>query len=267
MQRLVLASAVLVSFVSLAAVGCKKGGDDPAPMPPAQPIASSAPMASAVTYMIEPTGKTTIDMPAPKERIKAETDAAKGMIHVDLANLANTRGDIFIDLETLSTHTFGNDDDKTQTKHAHTWLQIDDMEKDTSMRDRNRWVHFAIRSIDGLSAPDATKVAPVKEGADDVRSVTLTAHGELELHALPSKGLKDVALEIKLHYPAGAAADSKPASIEIKSKSPLVITLGDHDVKPRDNEGILAQKAFSLLGTKVADVANVSIDLRAKLGS
>ena len=35
-------------------------------------------------------------------------------------------------------------------------------------------------------------------------------------------------------------------------------------MKPRDTEGILAQKAFGLLGTKVADVANVSVNLVAK---
>ena len=49
-----------------------------------------------------------------------------------------------------------------------------------------------------------------------------------------------------------------------KADAPLQINLADHDVKPRDTEGILAQKAFSLLGTKVADVANVSVNLLAK---
>jgi hypothetical protein len=191
----------------------------------------------------------------------------KGQVHVDLANLANTRGDIFVDLDTFATHSFGTDDDKAQTNHAHTWLQIDDMMKDTAMRERNRWVHFAIRSIDGLSATDVSKVAPTKGATDDVRVVTLTAHGDLELHALPAKTLKDVPLEVTFHYPSGAAADSKPSRVDIKSKSPFVITLADHDVKPRDGEGILAQKAFGLLGTKVADVANVSIDLHAKPGS
>jgi len=263
MQRLVLATAITIA-ASLTA--CKKGADD-APPAPAQPIASSVAMPSASKYDIDTTGKTSIDMPAPKERIKAETTAAKGVLHVDPANLANTRGDIFIDLDTLATHTFGNDDDATQTKHAHTWLQIDDMVKDAAARERNRWVHFAIRSIDNLSATDASKVAPTKEGAEDIRVVTLTAHGELELHSLPSKGTKDVPLEVRMHYPAGAAPTSKPTSLDITSKSPLVITLADHDVKPRDNEGIIAQKAFGLLGTKVADVANVSINLHAKLGS
>ena len=59
--------------------------------------------------MIDPKGKTTIDMPAPKEHIKAITEAAGGSVDVDLMNVTNTRGEVKIDMTTLSTHTFGND--------------------------------------------------------------------------------------------------------------------------------------------------------------
>jgi hypothetical protein len=265
MHRLLIAA--LISTAAFA-TGCKKG-DEAAPMPKSEPLAASMPdpAGKTVTYAIEPKSKTAIDMPAPKERIKAETEGAKGQLHVDLASLGKTRGDIYIDVATLSTHTFGNDDDKTQTHHALTWLQVDETMSDAAEREKNRWAHFAIRSIDGLSAPDAKSIAPQKEGNDDVRTVSLTAHGDFELHQHAAKAPKDVQLDVKMHYPAGAPADSKPTSIEIKTRSPLVITLADHDVKPRDSQGIIAQKAFGLLGTKVADVANVSIDLRAQPGS
>jgi hypothetical protein len=274
-RSMVKGVGVAVTLAALGA-GCKKGDDaPPAPAPPlptAAPLAASSAMPSshAVEYDIDPASKTTIDMPAPKERIKGGTTAAKGALHVDLGNLALTRGDLFIDLDTLKTETFGDaDKDATQTHHAHTWLQIDDMVKDPAVRERNRWVHFAIRSIDGLSATDVSKVAPVKVGGDDVRTVTLVAHGDLELHSLPSKGLKDAALEVRFHLPSGAPEGTKPTSIELVSKAdaPLQLTLADHDVKPRDTEGILAQKAFGLLGTKVADVANVSVNLLAKPSS
>jgi hypothetical protein len=268
-------AALVLAVFAAGSAGCKKGEEDappPAPMPPSAPIAASTAMASAnsVDYAIDPASKTSIDMPAPKERIKGETTAAKGTLHVDASNLAMTRGDVFVDLDTFSTHTFGDaDKDSTQTHHAHTWLQIDDMVKDPAVRERNRWVHFAIRSIDGLSAPSIWKVAPTKVGGDDVRAVTLVAHGDVELHSLPSKGLKDAALEVRVHTPAGSPEGTKPTSIELVGKdgAPLQLTLADHDVKPRDTEGILAQKAFGLLGTKVADVANVSVNLVAKPSS
>ncbi len=246
-----------------AVMACKR--DEPKPMPPQPPIALSKadPAAKTIDFDVASDGKTSIDMPAPKERIKADTTAAKGKLQVDLANLANTRGDVFIDLTTLTTHTFTDPEkNASQTHHARTWLQVDDMVKDSAVRERNRWVHFAIRSIDGLSATDATKVAPVKEGGDDVRVVTMTAHGDLEVHSLPAAKPKDVALEVRLHVPAGSPPDAKPSLVEVKSKAPFQIVLADHDIKPRDTEGILAQEAFDLLGTKVADVANVSVDLR-----
>ncbi len=262
---------VLTSVCAIAAfnAACSKKSDEAATMPKSEPIAMSMPdpASKSITYVIAPDGKTSIDMPAPKERIRGETDAAKGQLHLDPSDLTKTRGDVYIDLSTFATHTFGNEDDKTQTKHARTWLQIDETIKDDAEREKNRWVHFAIRSIDGLSAPDVKSIAAVKEGADDVRTVSLMAHGDLELHQHSAKGPKDVALDVKLHYPAGAPSDAKPTSVEIKSRAPFVITLAEHDVKPRDSEGILAQKAFGLLGTKVADVANVSIDLRAKPAS
>ena len=161
---------VVVLALSGAVAGCKNDASD-APKPaPAAPIASSTSMsAKAIEYDIAADGKTSIDMPAPKERIKADTTAAKGQLHVNPANLGATRGDVFVDLTTLTTHTFGDaDKDATQTKHARTWLQVDDMEADPAVKERNRWVHFAIRSVDGLSANDLTQVAPTKEGNDDV---------------------------------------------------------------------------------------------------
>jgi hypothetical protein len=279
--RMVKGTGVTVTLALLVAgpgpAGCKKGGDSPpdppmSSMPSAAPLAMSSAMASAhsIEFVIDPGSKTTIDMPAPKERIKGETTAAKGTLHIDLSDLAMTRGDVYIDLETFATHTFADaEKDTTQTHHAHTWLQIDDMVKDSAMRERNRWVHFAIRSIDGLSATDISKVAPVTVGGDDVRTVTLVAHGDIEVHALTSKAPKDAALEVRVHAPTGSPAGTKPTSVELVSRDPstLQIVLADHDVKPRDAEGILAQKAFGLLGTKVADVANVSVNLVARPAS
>ena len=219
------------------------------------------PTAKVVKYAIAAAGKTAIDMPAPKEHIKADTSAAAGELQIDLMNLANSRGEVKVDLTTLKTTTFGEaDKDTKQTEHALTWLEIG--EKQTpEMKEKNRWATFAIRSVDGLSATDITKAAPEKTTDGDVRAVTLTAHAEFLMHG--HKVNKDASLEVRFHYPAGAAADSKPTSVDVSSKTPLHVTLADHEVKPRDNLGALAQSAFSLLGTKVAETADVTLDLHA----
>src|SRR5262249_2892865 len=144
-----------------------------------------------------------------------------------------------VDLTTLSTHTFHNDDDLSQTKHARTWLEVGDAAS-AEDREKNRWVVYAIRAIDAVApSADVTKIAPTKQGADDVRVVTLTAKGDLLLHGHKVEN-REAQLEARLHYPSGAPADSKPTSIEIKSKAPLRITLAEHDVKPRDTFGKIA---------------------------
>jgi len=235
------------------------------------PVASSlAPSTPAPTtnktlkFAIDPRSATTIDMPAPKEHIKAVTEGAMGTIEVDPMNLANTRGEIKADMLSLTTKTF--DDaakDKSQTTHARTWLEVADGEEgklDDSVKNANRWAVYAIRSIDNLSATDLTKIAPTKDGADDVRTVTATTHGELLLHG--HKADREADVEVAFHYAPGAPAD-KPSSLTIKSKKPFRATLADYDVKPRDGFGKIAKGAFNLIGTKVAEVADVSLDLRA----
>ncbi len=263
MTRNARTTAILLSAALVGVVACDKKEESSSAAPAASSVAPSVtpPTGTFVVYAIDPGGKTSIDMPAPKEHIKADTSASAGELKIDLANLANSRGEVKADLETLKTHTFGeaSKDDK-QTEHALTWLEVGE-KTPANVKDANRWVTFAIRSIDGLSATDLTKVAPEKSGDGDVRTVTLTAHGDFLLHG--HKAPKDAALEVAFHYPSGAPSNSRPTRLDVRSKAPLHIVLADHEVKPRDNLGAIAQSAFGLLGTKVAETADVSLDLHA----
>jgi hypothetical protein len=256
--------AVLTLTASVAA-GCDKKEEENVPVAPAaSSVAPSAPPPTAmvVKYMFDASGKTTIDMPAPNEHIKADTSAAAGELQLDLMNLANSRGEVKVDLATLKTTTFGDAaKDTKQTEHALTWLEVGD-KVPAEDREKNRWVTYAIRSVDGLSATNLTKVIPEKGAEGEVRTVTLTAHGDFLLHG--HKVDKTAGLEIHFRYPAGASADSKPTSIDVASKTPLHVVLAEHDVKPRDNFGKLASGALGLLGTKVAETADVTLDMHAK---
>lgn len=249
----------------LSSSGCDKKEDAPSsPAAAASSVAAPPPPPTAMVtkYTVDAAGKTSIDMPAPKEHIKADTTAAAGDLKIDLMNLANSRGEVKVDLTTLKTHTFGDDKDAKQTEHALNWLEVGTLVT-PDVKEKNRWVVFAIESVDGLSATDLTKVAPDKGAGGDVRTVSMTVHGDFLLHEHKVK--KDAAVEVKFHYPAGAAADAKPTSLDITSKTPLHVALADHDVKPRDNFGKLAQGAFGLLGTKVAETADISLDLHANV--
>jgi hypothetical protein len=245
-------------------VACSKKSDGPAPTTSASALAvSQAPAAAMVVkYDVVKDSKASLLGPAPIETLKAETSAMDGSLDVDLTNLLNTRGVVKVDLLTLATKTFDSkpQDDK-QTKDASGWLEVGPTVAPEA-REKNRWAEFAIRSIDDASVRNVTRVPAMREGADDVRTVTVKAKGDLLLHQLLAKD-KAVTLEVKFHYPPGAAAESKPTSIVITTKEPFKITIKDHDIKPRDAAGALARSAFGLIGTKVAEVLDITFEIKA----
>jgi len=216
-------------------------------------------------FIIGNESKTSIEMEAPKEKIKAATNGANGTLDVDFTNLANSRGEVKVDLSTITTSTFPEAEKNTsQTTHARTWLEVGDGESgklDEKTKEANRYAVYAIRSIGNVTEANVTKVAPTKDGADDVRTVTLTTKGELLVHG--HKVERDADVEVKFRYDAGAPAD-KPKAIAITTRKPLRVVLAEHDFKPRDGFGKLAKGSFHLLGTKVADNADIVLDLRAK---
>jgi hypothetical protein len=251
--------------VAIGAVACDdKKAQNLAPAASSLAPSTVAPSAKTMKFAIDPKSSTSIDMPAPKEHIKAGTEAATGTLDVDFTNLANTRGEVKADLTTLSTKTFGDaDKDKTQTGHARTWLEVADGEEGKlpdEVKAANRYAVYAIRSVDNLSASDITKVPATKDGDDEVRTVSATTHGEFLIHG--HKVDRDADVDVAFHYAPGSAPD-KPKFLTIKSKKPMRATLADHDVKPRDGFGKIAKGAFNLLGTKVAEVADITLDLRA----
>jgi len=221
--------------------------------------------ASTMKLVIDNASKTTITLDAPKENIKASTTGGMGSLDVDLTHIGQSRGEIKMDLSTITTNTFAEaDKNAAQTTHARTWLEVGDGESgklEDKVKEQNRYAVYAIRAIENPSAPDITKVAPVKEDADDVRTVTMRTKGELLIHG--HKVDRESEVEAKFHYPVGGDA-MKPMWVGIKTKTPFHVVLAEHDVKPRDGFGKIAKGSFNLLGTKVADNADISLDLRAK---
>jgi hypothetical protein len=245
-------------FAALAiATGCSKK-DPPVQLAPAASAPASAePVAAAWRYAIDPMSTTHVEMPGLKEHIKGDTTAGAGTLDVVAMDLAQSRGLVKVDLSTFATHTFGNDDDAAQTTHARTWLEV---VVGGSVNDEMRYANLAVRSIDGLSATDLTKVSPVKQGAEDVRMVAMTVHGDLFIHG--HKTPKDAPVDVAFRYPSGAPADSRPTRIEIKSRGPIRVVLKEHDVRPRDPAGKLLDWTTRLI-SKVAETADVTVDLGA----
>lgn len=266
MLRSSMGFAGLLLLSSLAFVaGCDdKKNTQLAPAASSLAPVTPPPSAKTMTFAIDRASKTTLELDAPKENIKAATSAAEGSLDIDLTDVASSRGEVKVDLSTLKTSTFGDaSKDAAQTTHAKTWLEVADGESgklDDATKAANRWAVYAIRSVQNPSATDVTKVAPTQEGGEDVRTVTMTTKGEILIHG--HKVDRDADLEVKFHYPTGGDP-MKPTSIGVKTRKPFRIVLAEHDVKPRDGFGKLAKGSFNLLGTKVADNADISLDFKA----
>jgi hypothetical protein len=196
-------------------------------------------------------------MPGVKEHIKADTTAATGTLDVVPKDLTQTRGLVRVDLASFSTHTFGNGDDATQTEHARTWLEV---EVGGRVNSDMRYADFAIRSVDGISVTDLSKVAVIQDGPDDVRTVTATVHGDVLVHG--HKVQKDALVDVAFRAPRGSSPDERPARVTIKSKEPVRLVLKELDVRPRDPAGQILDWTTRLI-SKVAETADVTVDLTA----
>jgi len=256
---------VLVLLAVVAPAGCARkdfATSDPTLAPSASALAPAhaAPGAVTAPYVIQADGRTLLDMPAPKEHIKADTTKAAGTVDLDVKDLTRTRAEVRVDLTTLSTHTFNTPKDADQTRHARTWLEVGDA-VDEATREKNRWAVFVIRRVDGLKESDASKLPMEKDEVGNLRTVEATVHGDYLLHG--RKVEKSAEVVVRLRYGAGTAPDARPTALEIRSKVPFIVTLAEHDVKPRDTFGKFAQGSLGLLGTKVAETAAVTLELRA----
>jgi hypothetical protein len=256
--------AVLLSLLAgvLTMPHCSKKDDAVQIAPSAGSLSPSTAPSTTTTwrYLIDPKSGTHVDMPGLNEHIKGDTTVAAGTLDIVPRSLAQSRGLIRVDLSTFATHTFGNGDDATQTKHALTWLEV---QTGDNVNAPMRYAEFAIRSIDDLNATDVTTVAATKQGQDYVRTVSMTVHGELLVHG--HKVQEDAAVDVAFRYPAEGNADTEPTEIEIKSRQPMRVVLKEHDVRPRDPAGQLLAWTTKLV-SKVAETADVSVDLRAKPG-
>lgn len=252
-------STALAATVLALVVACGKKSASGNLAPAATSLAASESDASVALwhYAIDPKSTTQVDLPGLKEHIKGDTTAAAGTLEVAPTDLGQSRGLVRVNLSTFETKTFGDNHDATQTKHARTWLEVVVGDK---VNEDMRWAEFAIRSIDGLGAKDVTKVAPARIPPDDVRTVSMTVHGELLVHG--HKVPRDSVVDVAFHYPPGAPADLKPTRIEIKTQRPMSVVLKEHDVRPRDPAGQVLSWTTNLIA-KVADAADVSVDLQA----
>jgi YceI-like domain len=244
----------LIGFLGLlslsAVVSCKEEAAAQRVAPPAPTSSPASPAASKFTVAEKGTASFLID--APLEKIKGRSGRLRGEINVDPSDLTATRGEVDVDLMDLATETF---DDKSQnasqTGHAHNWLEIGD-DVDAKHREENRFARFTIQNVGDVSS--RLTDAPEKDGA---RTLTLTARGDLWVHGVSSP--KTVKLVAAFQGPPAA-----PTALHITTATPLVLSLKEHDIKPRDVAGKFLNGALEKVGKKIDDSVQISLDVTAR---
>jgi polyisoprenoid-binding protein YceI len=234
-----------------ALVGCKDDSTAQRVAPPSAPASQPA-VAGATRFAVAEQGKASFLIDAPLEKIKGHSGKVRGDITLNPADLMTTRGEVDVDLMDLVTETFDDaDKNKTQTGHAHNWLEIGD-DVEAQRREENRFARFTIKSVENISSKLAD--APQKNGE---RTVMVTAHGDLWAHGVSSP--KEMKLAATFQGPPSA-----PTAIHVTTAEPLKLSLKEHDIKPRDVAGKFLNGALEKVGKKIDDAVQISLDVTAR---
>jgi hypothetical protein len=250
MNRL-LGFVPLTLLIALAACKGKKEANKEL-APTASALAESkSDSKSARKWQIADGSTATFTMPGKIETIKGTVDKARGELEVDLSDLGMTRGKIGMDLLSLKTNTFDDQQkNEKQTVDAQTWLEVHERIGDAAKVAANRWAEFAIRNVRLAEPKDVSKGGPE-------RAAKISADGELLIHGRMSKVSVD--LEATFQFDG-----DKPKSVEIKTAKPMVVMLEAHEIRPRDKVGkFIGWAGQTVLRDKVSEESHVTLDLKA----
>jgi polyisoprenoid-binding protein YceI len=233
----------LLGCLALSLAACSK---DKASSQPVTAAPSAAPAAGQKRMQIT-SGMATFLIDAPLEKIKGRSTKMRGTLDIDPKNLKASRGRIEVDLDDLKTETFADEgENKDQTEHTKNWVEIGSG-VDPKKREDNRWACFTIQSIEEASTLQASGGTPV----------TIKASGDLRLHGVSSP--KTVTATVTFSGPPDA-----PTLARVVTAQPLLLSLKEHDVKPRDLAGKFVAGALETIGQKIDDSVQISLDLTAQ---
>lgn len=204
-----------------------------------------------------------IEIPAPLETTRAQLSGVRGMLDVDLSDPLKTGGAIEADLTGIQGYSFTDPDkNKTQTEHMHNWFEIGE-DVSAAVREKNQWVKFVIKKVVKVDPPSPTKAPTFTDDIGTGRRFKITAEGDFTVHGITSP--KTVELEATLYEvkPGGTQYQDAQRVLMLRTAKPFVVSLKEHDIKPRDTTGKFLNGALQIVGLKLSDEAQVSLDLRA----
>jgi polyisoprenoid-binding protein YceI len=221
---------------------------EPWPAPCAAPSASARPATPRAHYEVEGSD-ITFELPAKRSTPRGRLPSATGRFEIDYENPEQSSGSLRVDLGLIELEGDGGGT-ADATRRALEWLELG-AEIPAAEREARRFATFSIRALEdtnigGLGGRRPRAVRP-PFGA--------TVVGELSLHGVRAPVRVPVSLEFG---PLGAPP---PRRLVIRSRRPLVVPLGVHDIRPRDTRGVLVARELTLLGESVGREAKVSFEL------
>jgi hypothetical protein len=258
-----------VVFVSLAFADCK----DKEPAKELAPTASAleapkATTANGVALSVDSTtSSVTFLMDSPLEKIDGDAPASlSGDLSIDLDDLTKSSALVKVDLDKLvlyqqrrpeETGSYGErKKNDRQNAHARDWLQIVPHEGEVTPEQaaENRIAEFRIDKVD-------TQTPNVRSRGGAERKLNATLSGDLRLHG--RKARQSVPVELTFRF-----AGEKLESLDVRSVSPLAVSLSAYEINPRDGAGKFVKTiADAVSGShkgKLQDLAPVTIAFSAR---
>lgn len=204
------------------------------------------------------------EISAPIETTRFQDDRVLGQLTIDLSDLTKTRGIIKVDLLAIQSHTFGDPSKNVkQTEHMKNWFEIG-ADVTQEKRKINRYAIFDITKINSSNPKGLSEASPLpSDKIGTARAFQVKADGTITVHGITKPKTVDLDVVIYDINPEGEFYKEAKRLAIIKSKFPLQVSLKEHGVKPRDTTGKFLAKALNIIGLKIADIAEISFDLRA----
>jgi hypothetical protein len=247
-----------LALVPLAFLACSREEKrpertEPWPAPAAVPSGSASPFVRRASYALED-GSIDFELPAKHANPRGRIPRAIGRFDVDLENPERSTGSVRVDLTLLELRAGPNDDPVNATRRALEWLELGSGIAATD-RETRRFATFVLRALEGVEGKSLSGLRARRDGSSP--HLEATAVGELSLHGVRAPARVPVSLEVESAENRAAA----PSRLVIRSRKPLVVSLGVHDIRPRDALGVLVARELALLGENVGREAKVSFEL------
>jgi len=206
-----------------------------------------------------------IEIPAPLETTRAQLSGVRGVLDVDLGDLTKTAGVIEADLSGIKSSSFSDQDkNDTQTEHMRNWFGLGE-DMPAAQREKNQWARFTITKVTKADPSNFSKAPTFSDALGTGRKFRIMANGDFTVHGITKS--KVVELEASVFdVKSEGAYQGAQRVLMLKTVKPFIVSLKEHDVKPRDTTGKFLSTALKVVGLKLSDDAQVSLDLRAIQG-